>query len=183
MHKCGKECKMPSDREVQAKRREVLVEILTGEEKVSDQRDLVEVLRKRGIPATQSSISRDLKALGAVRTRGYYEIPSWTEEEDEDYVSPFRKAVPFLRKIKQAGPYQLLIATEPGAGRVVSQAINDSEWEDVVGTVDGDSAVLVLTENFFFQRLVYERIKYYVRAEGRAEVIESKEPELEPESE
>ena len=170
---------MPSDREVQAKRRETLVEILTGDEKVSDQRDLVEILRKRGIPATQSSVSRDLKALGAVRTRGYYEIPSWSGEEDEGYLSPFRKAIPFLRKIKPAGPYQLLIATEPGAGRVVAQAINDANWEDVVGAIDGDSAVLILTENFFFQRLLYERIKYYVRAEGRSEIIETKEPESE----
>ncbi len=37
--------------------------------------------------------------------------------------------------------------------------------------------MLILTENFFFQRLVYERIKYYVRAEGRTEIIEAKEPE------
>ena len=167
---------MPSDREAQAKRRETLVEILTGEEKVSDQRDLVEMLSQRGIPATQSSVSRDLKALGAVRTRGHYEIPSWTEEEDE--VSPFRRVIPFLRRVKQAGPYQLLIVTEPGAGRTVSQAINDSEWEDVVGTIDGDSAVLILTENFFFQRLVYERIKHHIRADGRNEIFEVKEPEL-----
>lgn len=174
---------MPSDREVQAKRREALVGILTGEEKVTDQRDLVEMLRKQGIPATQSSVSRDLKALGAVRTRGYYEIPSWTEEEDEDYISPFRRVIPFIRRVKQAGPYQLLVVTEPGAGRIVSQAINDSEWEDVVGTIDGDSAVLILTENFFFQRLVYERIKYYARIEEKTEILEPKEPEPEPESE
>jgi transcriptional regulator of arginine metabolism len=180
MHKWKGKTDMPSDREVQARRREALVEILRDQE-VSDQRDLVEILSQRGIPATQSSISRDLKALGAVRTRGYYEIPSWTEEEDEDYVSPFRKAVPFLRKVRQAGPYQLLVVTEPGAGRMVSQAINDSEWEDVVGTLDGDSSVLILTENFFFQRLVYERIKYYARAEGRTEILGDKEPE--PESE
>ncbi len=174
---------MPSDREVQARRREALVAILTGEEeKVTDQRDLVEMLRKLGIPATQSSVSRDLKALGAVRARGYYEIPSWSEEEDTDYVSPFRRVLPFLRRVKQAGPYQLLVMTEPGAGRIVSQAINDSEWEDVVGTIDGDSAVLILTENFFFQRLVYERIKYYARLDGRVEIIEGKEPEPEEES-
>jgi transcriptional regulator of arginine metabolism len=173
---------MPSDREVQARRREALVAILTGEEKVTDQRDLVEMLRKLGLPATQSSVSRDLKALGAVRARGYYEIPSWSEEEDTDYVSPFRRVLPFLRRVKQAGPYQLLVLTEPGAGRIVAQAINDSEWEDVVGTIDGDSAVLVLTENFFFQRLVYERIKYYARLDGRIELIEGKEPEPEEES-
>lgn len=174
---------MPSDREVQARRREALVAILTQEEKVTDQRDLVEMLRKLGIPATQSSVSRDLKALGAVRARGYYEIPSWSEEKDADYVSPFRRVLPFLRRVKQAGPYQLLVMTEPGAGRIVSQAINDSDWEDVVGTIDGDSAVLILTENFFFQRLVYERIKYYARLDGRVEIIEGKDPEPEEESE
>ena len=174
---------MPSDREVQARRREALVAILTGEEKVTDQRDLVEMLRKLGLPATQSSVSRDLKALGAVRARGYYEIPSWSEEEDTDYVSPFRRVLPFLRRVKQAGPYQLVVMTEPGAGRIVAQAINDSEWEDVVGTIDGDSAVLVLTENFFFQRLIYERIKYYARLDGRIELLEGKEPEPEEESE
>lgn len=66
----------------------------------------------------------------------------------------------------QAGPYQLFLATEPGAGRVVAQAINASEWEDIVGTVDGDSSVLILTENFLFQRLVYERLKYFVKDSG-----------------
>ena len=170
---------MPSDREVQATRRAALVEILTGDQKVSDQRDLVEVLRKKGLPATQSSVSRDLKALGAVRARGYYEIPSWSGEEEEGFISPFRKVIPFVRKVKQAGSYQLLVVTDPGAGRVVAQAIDDADWEDVVGTVDGDRAVLILTENFFFQRLVYERIKYYARAEGRNDLIEAKEPEPE----
>lgn len=177
MHKQSEKIQMPSDREVQAKRREALIEILAGDEKVSDQRDLVEILRNRGIPATQSSVSRDLKALGAVRARGYYEIPSWSEEKDTGYVSPFRRVIPFIRKIKQAGPYQLLVVTEPGAGRIVAKAINDSEWEDIVGILDGDSAVLVLTENFFFQRLVYERIKYYARLDDRTEIIEGKEPE------
>ncbi|HEV2855284.1 MAG TPA: hypothetical protein VHC97_20990 [Thermoanaerobaculia bacterium] len=164
---------MPSDREVQAARRAALVEILRGQQ-VSDQRDLVEMLRGNGLPATQSSVSRDLKALGAVRTRGYYEIPSWTTEEDE--ASPFRKVTPFIRGVRQAGPYTLLLITEPGAGRLVAQAIDDARWEDVVGTVDGDSKVVILTENFFFQRLVYQRLKYYLRLEGN-EIAEVRDPE------
>lgn len=161
---------MPSNREVQAQRRQAIVEILTGDQPVTEQKELVERLRERGIAATQSNISRDLKVLGAVRTRGHYEIPSWSEEEEEEGVSPFRKAAPFIREVRQAGPYQLLLVTDPGAGRVVSQAILDSEWEDIVGTVDGDSSVLILTENFVFQRLVYERLKYFLRANG--EIVE-----------
>src|SRR5690349_22429585 len=95
---------MSSDREVQAQRRQAIVEILTGDHKVEEQKELVELLRERGLPATQSSVSRDLKELGAVRTRGHYEIPSWTEEEDEESVSPFRKVAPFVRAVKPAGP-------------------------------------------------------------------------------
>ena len=152
---------MSADREIQARRRQAILEILVGDEPVSEQKELVERLRAQGIPAAQSSISRDLKALGAVRTRGFYEIPSWTDEKEEDG-SPFRRVVPFVREMKTAGPYQTLLVTDPGAGRLVAQAITESAWEDVVGTVDGDSAVLILTENSFFQRLVHERLKHFL---------------------
>jgi transcriptional regulator of arginine metabolism len=164
---------MSADREAQAKRRQAVLQILLGDQKVTEQQELVEQLRAKGIPATQSSISRDLKVLGAVRTRGYYEIPSWTEEEEgEEGASPFRKAVPFVRSVKPCGPYQTLLVTEPGAGRMVSHAINESAWEDVVGTIEGDSSVLILTENFFFQRLVYERLKYFLSDGGKKQIVE-----------
>ena len=149
---------MSKDRELQARRRQAILEILAGDEKVTEQKELVERLRARGIPATQSNISRDLKALGAVRTEGFYEIPSWNEEEGP----PFRRVIPFVREVRPCGPYQLLLVTDPGAGRIVAQALNESAWEDVVGTVDGDSSVLILTENFIFQRLVYERLKHFL---------------------
>lgn len=152
---------MGGDREVQARRREAIVEILMGNQPVTEQQDLVDRLRARGIPATQSSISRDLKALGAVRVQGFYEIPSWMDEDDGE-VLPLRRVTSFVRKVRQAGPYQLLLVTNPGAGRVVAQAIEDSGWEEIVGTVNGDSSVLILTENFMFQRLVYERLKHFL---------------------
>ena len=152
---------MGGDREIQARRREAIMEILMGDQVITEQQELVDRLRARGIPATQSSISRDLKALGAVRVQGHYEIPSWVDEDDGE-ILPFRRVTSFVRKVKQAGPHQLLLVTNPGAGRVVAQAIEDSRWEDIVGTVNGDSSVLILTENFIFQRLVYERLKYFL---------------------
>ena len=152
---------MSTDRERQAQRRQAILEILAGAEPVSEQMGLVERLRARGIPATQSSISRDLKALGAVRFRGRYAIPSWSKDE-EGGVSAFRRVAPLCREVRPAGPYQTLVVTEPGAGRMVAQAITESAWENIVGTIDGDSAVLILTESFFFQRLVHERLKHFL---------------------
>lgn len=164
---------MPSDREVRDRRRQAIREILLHDEPVQQQHDLVNRLRNLGFAATQSNVSRDLRDIGAVRHNGQYMIPSWTQSED----SPFRKVVPFIRKMNPAGPHNLLIVTDPGAGSAVAQAIDDDEWPDLVGTVTGHNSVLLLTDNFFFQKLVYQRIRYYlgmenVTLEGKQELEE-----------
>lgn len=153
---------MPADLEGQTRRMEAIREILQGEERIREQKELVAKLREQGIKATQSSVSRDLRDLGAVRVLGYYIIPSWSEGEG----SPFRRVVHFVLEVKPAGPYQTLVLTEPGAAGVVAQAIDASEWEDIVGTVAGASSVLILTENALFQKLLFDRLKYFM--EGNA---------------
>lgn len=153
---------MPSDREIRDRRRQAIREILLHEEPVLHQHDLVDRLRERGFAATQSNVSRDLRDIGAVRHNGQYMIPSWTQGED----APFRKIVPFIRKASQAGPHNLLIVTEPGAGPAVAQAIEDGQWPDLVGTVSGHSSVLLLTDNLLFQKLVYQRIRHYLGMEN-----------------
>lgn len=153
---------MPSDREIRERRRQAIREILLHERPIDHQQDLVDRLRARGFAATQSNVSRDLRDIGAVRVQGNYTIPTWIEEGD----SPFRKAASFVRQVKPAGPYQTLLVTERGAGGVVSEAIDAGQWEGLVGTVAGHSSVLLLTENFFFQKLVYQRLRYYMSEAG-----------------
>jgi transcriptional regulator of arginine metabolism len=165
---------MPSDREVRDRRREAIREILLNDEPVLHQHDLVDRLRGRGFAATQSNVSRDLRDIGAVRHNGQYMVPSWTQSED----SSFRKIVLFIRKVKSAGPHNLLIVTDPGAGPAVAQAIEDGQWPDLVGTVGGHSSVLLLTDNLFFQKLVYQRIRYYL---GLENVVLEGQEELEEE--
>jgi transcriptional regulator of arginine metabolism len=151
---------MPADREGQARRKEAIREILRADQEIEEQKDLVEKLREMGIQATQSSVSRDLRDLGAVRSKGYYMIPSWSEEEE----SSFRKVVDFILEVKPAGPYQTLLITEPGAAGIVAQAIDSAQWEDIVGTLAGDNSVLILTDNALFQKLLFERLRYYMEA-------------------
>ncbi|MEA2600805.1 MAG: transcriptional regulator of arginine metabolism [Acidobacteriota bacterium] len=165
---------MPADREGQRQRREAIREMLMGEPRIEEQGEIVARLKERGIVATQSSVSRDLKDLGAVRSKGYYMIPSWEEEEEE---SPFRRVVDFILEVKPAGPYQTLLITEPGAAGIVAQAIDAAEWEDIVGTLAGDSSVLILTEHVFFQRLLFDRLRYYMAAEVEEKAEEEEKAE------
>ena len=148
---------MPADRKVQERRREAILEILTGDQPVGHQKELVQLLRERGIPATQSSVSRDLGEIGAVRIGEKWILPDWLGT-----VSPIEKVMDFVVKVKSAGPFQTLVVTKAGAGPVVAEAIDDSDFEFVVGTVAGFNSVLVLTSTGFDQKLLHARLKKHV---------------------
>jgi transcriptional regulator of arginine metabolism len=166
---------MPSDRETRERRREAIRSILLHEEPVEQQQDLVNRLRGRGFAATQSNVSRDLRDIGAVRVKGSYTIPTWIDEEGE---SPFRRVALLVRGVKPAGPYQILLVTDRGAGPAVAEAIDEDRWEDIVGTVAGHNSVLLLTENFFFQKLAYQRLRYHLSEVGS---LVDRLPDLTPE--
>lgn len=156
---------MPTKREIQERRREAIRNIVLSEDPdVEDQKDLVKKLKSLGIPATQSSVSRDLKELGAMRVKGRYEFPDWIGGE-----TPFRKARGFVLKMTVAGPHMILLVTQPGAGSFVADVLEASHWEDVVGTVVGYSSVLILTEHKFFQDIVWSQLKHYLGAESEEE--------------
>jgi transcriptional regulator of arginine metabolism len=133
---------------------------------------LVRRLRDKGIPVAQPSVSRDLKELGAVRSGGRYIIPSWAERADE---SPFRRVLPMIRSVRTAGPYQILILTMEGAGQAVGAAIDESDWEDLIGTVAGYRSVLLLTEHKFFQDLLLQRLLFFREEYGVGGEVEEDE--------
>jgi len=154
---------MPSDREIRDRRREAIREILLHGEPVSQQGDLVLRLEARGFAATQSNVSRDLRDIGAVRRDGVYQIPSWADETDE---SDFLEVARFVQTVKTAGPYMMLLVTEPGAGPVVARTIELDLWEGLVGTHAAHDSVLLLTDHAFWQRIVYDRLKFYLSKVG-----------------
>jgi transcriptional regulator of arginine metabolism len=142
---------------------------------VRNHRSLVELLKVMGIPATQASVSRDLREIGALWVKGHYELPTaWDDEED-----PFWNVLGLIRNVEAAGDHLVAINTVKGAGPVVGEAIEESIWEDVVSVVAGANAVLLLTKHKFFQDLVLSRIKYYFDHAGEEDepTLEDDEPE------
>jgi transcriptional regulator of arginine metabolism len=152
---------MPTDPKARRRRINAVRDILMEDKAPQDQMEVVERLAEKGIHATQSSVSRDLRHLGAMRLEEGYRIPSWFQEEE----SPFRRVLGFLVKAQILGPHMILLATQPGAGNIVAEAIEASDWEDIDGMVAGYSSVLLLTQHKFFQDLVFARLKWFLDTE------------------
>ena len=117
-----------------------------GRFRVERQSELVDLLRARGIEATQSSISRDLKQLGIAKLAdGYKPAPGDPPAETE---VPAR----FIRSIETAGPNITVIQTPIGAAQRVAVILDRSGWPEIVGTVSGDDTIFVATRNRMDQK-------------------------------
>jgi transcriptional regulator of arginine metabolism len=145
----------PSDNEARDRRRRAIMEILQGSIPVASQREIVDLLRQQGIEATQSSVSRDLQDLGAVRVEGRYEINAWADAEEDELKRVFH----FVHRATPAGANLTILATDPGAARIVALAIQKARWPEVVGIVSDDATIFIATDDQLSQKLVFLHIK------------------------
>lgn len=144
---------MPNSTQEQAQRREMLRELLRSGP-ASTQRTLVNTLISKGLSATQSSISRDLRELGAIKTGQGYELPGDADLRDE-----MHSVGEFLREIAPAGPNLTVIKTAIGAAQRVALALDRSAWPGVIGNVGGDDTVFVATDSATSQKILIAKIE------------------------
>lgn len=140
------------------RRQEALLEILMDRRNIGSQTELQELLRERGIEATQSSVSRDLKELGIKRVKGRYVLPPWRSVGEGD----FKQVVGFLQSAVPAGSNIVVIVTSPSAARVVAWAIDSAGWPEVRGTVAGEDTLFVALDDDGAQSTFLQRLKEYV---------------------
>lgn len=149
---------MPIDREFQDHRRKTILEILS-ERPIKRQVELGRALRKMGFKVTQSSVSRDLKALGVVRREGVYRPPN--PQGDESAIGRMQE---FVRRVRGAGPYMLVFDTTAGMAKAVAVALKSAAWPEVRGVLAEDDTLFVATDNVYDTRLLLQRMRRIVGA-------------------
>lgn len=145
------------DHEIKETRQQAILEILPNE-RVTSQLELVDLLRRRGISATQSSVSRDLRELGVAWIGGRYALPAEREERDPGLADFAR----FLRGMKPAGPHLTVIFTAVGTAQSVGLAIDRAGWPEVVGTMAGDDTVFAATASARDQKRLIQRLDSFL---------------------
>jgi transcriptional regulator of arginine metabolism len=106
---------------------------------IHTQEELAAELRKLGIPATQVTLSRDIRELRLAKTAdGYRELGA-----EETGPSLETLAGEFLTDVRVAQNL-LVLRTSPGHANSVAVALDNEEWPEVVGTIAGDDTILVI---------------------------------------
>lgn len=149
---------MPTDTHLRDQRQREILAILR-EHSVANQIVLMEELGRRGIPATQSSVSRDLRDLGIPRVAGRYVPPAAGSAEDEGSILEVAR---FVHGFKPAGPHLSVVFTATGAAQTVALAIDRAAWPEVVGTMAGDDTIFVATAGAQDQKRFFQRLERYL---------------------
>ncbi|HYH45110.1 MAG TPA: hypothetical protein VEG34_05445 [Thermoanaerobaculia bacterium] len=154
---------MPADSEHREARHQEILTLLRRRP-VTSQQEIVAYLGRRGVSATQSSVSRDLRDLGVARVGGRYLAPAGREAGStagSDTAGPRLdgEVAHFLRGVRPAGPHLTVLSTTVGAAQTVGAALDRAEWPEVVGTIAGDDTIFVATAGAADQKRLVERLE------------------------
>jgi transcriptional regulator of arginine metabolism len=112
---------------------------------LSSQEELAERLAGLGYAVTQATISRDLERIGAVKVRRGGQLSYALPDQMRDVPAPRRLEAVFrdwVRSIDVAGNL-LVIKTPPGSAHLVGVVLDQSEMQEIVGTICGDDTIFV----------------------------------------
>ncbi len=144
---------MPTTNIEQTQRRDAICDLL-GSGTVGTQQGLVKQLSARGLTVTQSSVSRDLKDLGAIKTDTGYQLPHPGRDGKRELAS----VANLIRGRKTAGPHLLVIKTAIGAAQRVALAFDRSGWPEMIGNIGGDDTVFVASASASGQKQIISKI-------------------------
>jgi transcriptional regulator of arginine metabolism len=114
---------------------------------IGKQEELRALLERAGVPATQSSVSRDLEELGVVKHHGHYTLPQSDGAASRGLVS-----------LDQAGECLVIARTEPGRASAVAVDIDAASFPEIVGTIAGEDTIFIAVREQKAQRLTIKKI-------------------------
>ena len=114
---------------------------------IGTQEDLRALLDRAGVPATQSSVSRDLEELGVVKHHGHYTLPRTNGATTRGLLS-----------LDHAGESLVIARTVPGLASAVAVEIDAAALPEIVGTIAGEDTIFIAVRDAKSQRTAIKEV-------------------------
>ncbi len=125
---------------------------------MGSQDGLQRALRQRGFKVGQATLSRDIRDLNLSKTASGYVLVQG-EGGSSTALPPVHRLVrEFVLDVRPAQNL-LVVKTIVGSAQPVAAALDDQEWEEVVGTIAGDDAILIVCPDKDAAKKVAARIE------------------------
>ena len=115
---------------------------LVRQQAVSNQGEMVALLKKSGFSVTQASVSRDVRELGLVRVAGRY-VPASRVTTSADPGGLSVVVNELINYSEPVGANLVVVGTPPGAANTVAAELDQKRFPQIAGTLAGDDTVFV----------------------------------------
>jgi len=119
---------------------------IVEKEAIHSQQDLRLRLKKRGIEATQATLSRDIQELGLVKRAadGAYARAAQAAAPAVDTSDTLRRQMSVLLRGVERVELMIVLRTDPGHSQGLGIAIDRARMKQVAGTIAGDDTIFCL---------------------------------------
>ncbi|MBQ5403403.1 MAG: hypothetical protein IIU11_03405 [Bacteroidales bacterium] len=132
------------------KNRLIMLRQIIENDNIRSQKEILDILKERGVDLTQASLSRYLKEIQATRipdgNGGYiYKLQNMTPTADIMVSSK-------LESLEFVGANFAVIKTSPGYANAVSIQIDQRQLSAIAGTVSGDDTILLIIRDGYSRK-------------------------------
>ncbi len=129
--------------------RQAAITELVSTHEVRSQEELRQLIVGRGVDVTQATLSRDIRDLGLARVSAEegvrYVVPeSLGDDEDKPLLANLLPQL--FSRINGVGELIVLQTVRSGA-QPIAEAIDEEEFDEVLGTIAGDDTILIVTRS------------------------------------
>lgn len=134
---------------------------------IGTQHEIVQHLLEAGFTVNQSSVSRDIRELGLIKTGGRYATPDAPAEVSGPAGVQLRTGL--VTGIETAGSTLIVVRTTEGSASAVGLALDRLGLPEIVGTIAGDDTVFVAVRSRSAQGRVVARLHGWLGARPAAQ--------------
>jgi transcriptional regulator of arginine metabolism len=133
---------------------------LVRRDRVGSQEQLRDRLRAEGFEVTQAPLSRDSRELGLAKVSAPDGGSHYVPPPEGGGIKPhLDQLLPSMFvSLDGVGPL-LVLKTTTGSAQPLGLAVDHAGWSEVIGTIAGDDAILVITRSERARRAVEVRLR------------------------
>jgi len=134
--------------------RHEIIRDIVRRNRIRTQQEIVQILIDRGYKCTQATVSRDVDELKLTKASGGYYVLA----EDQHLQ---RMVHDLTEKVTRTGNL-IVIQAQGGTAAGVAAAIDSAGLDGIMGTVSGDTTLLVVCENEKKAAIIEEELLYFM---------------------
>lgn len=142
--------------------RQQLIKQLITQNEIETQDELIALLEREGVKATQATVSRDVREMSIVKTHGSngrvkYALFSQTKStsSEEKLRESVKDSVIRMERVQ----FMIVVHTDMGAADVVTNFLDEVNYQEIAGTVAGVDTIIIIARSEEEAQVVVDRFE------------------------